>query len=102
MPLDSKESIAGSQYTSLAFTDALHDAGVAGSIGTVGDAYDNAMSKSSFATLEYELGDRRHFKNQIEARMAVFDFIERWDKPTPSAHVPRVPVPDELRSPGRS
>jgi putative transposase len=51
-------------------------------MGTVGDAYDNAMCESFFATLECELLDRRRFRSQAEARMAVFDFIEGWYNPT--------------------
>jgi len=46
------------------------------SMGSVGDAYDNAMCESFFATLECELLDRRCFKTQVEAEMAIFDFIE--------------------------
>jgi putative transposase len=57
------------------------EAGVRPSMGSVGDAYDNAMCESFFATLECELLDRRPFKNQVEARMAVFDFIEGWYNP---------------------
>jgi putative transposase len=49
--------------------------------GSVGDAYDNAMAESFFATLEGELLDRRRFKSQAEARMAVFEFIEGWYNP---------------------
>ena len=45
--LDIYESFAGSQYTSLAFTDALVAAGIAGSIGSVGDALDNALMESA-------------------------------------------------------
>ena len=45
-------------------------------MGSVGDAYDNAMCESFFATLECELLDRHRFKNQAEARMTVFAFIE--------------------------
>ena len=50
-------------------------------MGSVGDCFDNAMCESFFATLECELLDRRHFKTQIEARMAVFKFIEGWYNP---------------------
>jgi putative transposase len=50
-------------------------------MGSVGDCFDNAMCESFFATLECELLDRRHFKTQIEARMAVFEFIEGWYNP---------------------
>ena len=42
------------------------------SMGSVGDAYDNAMCESFFATLECELLDRRRFKTQAEARIAAF------------------------------
>ena len=51
------------------------------SMGSVGDCFDNAMCESFFATLECELLNRRSFKTQAEARMAVFDFIEIWDNP---------------------
>ena len=47
-------------------------------MGSVGDAYDNAMCESFFATLECELLDRQRFRTQTEARRAVFDFIEGW------------------------
>jgi hypothetical protein len=49
--------------------------------GSVGDAYDNAMAESFFATLECELLDRRRFKTQAEARIAVFEFIEGFYNP---------------------
>ena len=45
-------------------------------MGSVGDAYDNAMAESFFATLECELLDRRRFKTHAEARIAIFEFIE--------------------------
>ena len=51
-------SDAGSQYTSLAFTDALHAAGIAGSIGSVGDALDNALMESAIGLYKTELIDQ--------------------------------------------
>ena len=39
------------------------------------------MCESFFATLETELIERKRFRNQAEARMAVFDFIEAWYNP---------------------
>ena len=51
------------------------------SMGSVGDAYDNAMCESFFATLECELLDRHRFRSQAEARMAVFTFVEAWCNP---------------------
>ena len=71
----------GSQYTSLAFGKRCREAGVRPSMGSVGDAYDNAMCESFFATLECELLDRRRFHSQAEARMAVFGFLEGWYNP---------------------
>ena len=50
-------------------------------MGSVGDAYDNAMCESFFATLECELLDRHRFKTQVEVRLAVFEFIEGWYNP---------------------
>jgi putative transposase len=71
----------GCQYTSIAFGKRCGEMGVRPSMGSVGDAYDNAMCESFFATLECELLDRRSFKTQAEARMAVFQFIEGWYNP---------------------
>ena len=55
--------------------------GVRPSMGSVGDAYDNAMCASFFATLECELLDRQRFETQAAARLAVFEFIEGWYNP---------------------
>ncbi len=71
----------GCQYTSLAFGRRCREAGVRPSMGSVGDAYDNAMCESFFATLECELLDRERFRTQADARLAVFDFIEGWYNP---------------------
>jgi putative transposase len=71
----------GCQYTSLAFGRRCREAGVRPSMGSVGDAYDNAMCESFFATLECELLDRERFRTQADARLALFDFIEGWYNP---------------------
>src|SRR6202171_871417 len=71
----------GSQYTSIEFGKRCREAGVRPSMGSVGDAYDNAMAESFFATLECELLDRRRFRTQAEARMAVLEFIEGFYNP---------------------
>jgi len=47
-------------------------------MGSVGDAYDNAMAASFFATLKCELIDRCRFHTRAEATMAVFGYIEGW------------------------
>jgi len=51
------------------------------SMGTVGDAYDNAMTESLFAWLEKELLMHRRFKSRAEARMAIFEWIDGWYNP---------------------
>jgi putative transposase len=66
----------GSQYTSIAFGNRCKEMGVRPSMGTVGDAYDNAMAESFFASLECELIARRSWKTKTEARLAVFTWIE--------------------------
>src|SRR5687768_8275540 len=71
----------GCQYTSIGFGLRCREAGVRPSMGSVGDCYDNAMCESFFATLECELLDRRRFRNQVEARTAVFEFLEGWYNP---------------------
>jgi putative transposase len=71
----------GCQYTSIAFGQRCREMGVRPSMGSVGDAYDNAMCESFFATLECELLDRVRFKTQVDARLAVFEFIEGWYNP---------------------
>jgi putative transposase len=71
----------GCQYTSIAFGKRCEEAGIRPSMGSVGDAYDNALCESFFATLECELLDRNCFRARAEARTAVFEFIEGWYNP---------------------
>lgn len=71
----------GTQYTSIGFGQRCREMGVQPSMGSTGDAYDNAMAESFFATVECELLNRRRFRNQAEARMAIFEWIEGWYNP---------------------
>ena len=66
----------GCQYTSLAFGRRLTDTGLIASMGTIGDALDNAVAESFFATLECELLDRHDWPTRQALQTAVFDFIE--------------------------
>ncbi len=66
----------GSQYTSVAFGLAAHNAGVVPSMGSVGDCYDNAMAESFFATLKTERVHRRSYRTRDEAINDVFTWIE--------------------------
>lgn len=72
----------GSQYTSLAFGGACKRAGIARSMGSVGDCYDNAVAESLWATLEKELLMRRSFATRAQARGAIFDYFETFYNPS--------------------
>src|SRR5262245_10184202 len=71
----------GSQYTAVAYGQRCVTFGIRPSMGSVGDAYDNALCESFFATLECELLDRVRFRTPAEARRALFDYIEGWYNP---------------------
>jgi putative transposase len=71
----------GSQYTSLAFGGRCRETGVRPSMGSVGDAYDNAMCESFFSTLECELLASRRFASQAEAKITCFSYIEGFYNP---------------------
>ncbi len=61
-------------------------------MGTVGDAYDNAMDESFFASLETELIGRYSFQSKAQARMAILTWIEDWYNPAPPQR-PELPLP---------
>jgi putative transposase len=72
----------GSQYTSWVFGQRLRRAGLLGSMGTVGDALDNAVAESFFASLQCELLDRRQWATRAELARAMFHWIEGFYNPT--------------------
>ena len=72
----------GTQYTSWAFGKRLRDAGLLASMGSVGDAYDNAMIESFFETLQREVLDRHQWTTRRELAQAIFEWIEAWYNPT--------------------
>ena len=71
----------GSQYTAHAFAQRCQQMQVRPSMGSVGDAYDNAMCESFFATLECELLTRCAFRTLADAEHAVFAYIDGWYNP---------------------
>jgi putative transposase len=68
----------GSRYVSLAFGQAARDAGIARSIGSRGDCYDNAVAESLFATLKKELVHRRSWPTRRELASEVFEYVEAF------------------------
>ena len=68
----------GSQFVSLAFGQQARAAGIAQSMGSKGDCFDNAVAESFFATLKKELINRRSWPTKAELRTEVFDYIETF------------------------
>ncbi len=87
----------GSQYTSLGFGKRCRDAGIALSMGSVGDCHDNAMAESFFANPECELLDQTRFRNHAEAKPDLFRYIEGWYNPHRRHSAIRNPVTRQLR-----
>ncbi len=71
----------GCQYTSYQFGRRCREAGVKLSMGSIGDAYDNAMAESFFASLKSELVERYDFRTRAAAELAIFRYIEGWYNP---------------------
>ena len=71
----------GGQYRSLELGRTLHDSGIMASMGSRGDAYDNAAAESFMATIKTELVHRQRFKTRDAARLAVFRYIEGFYNP---------------------
>jgi putative transposase len=57
---------------------AARQAGIAVSMGSRGDAYDNAVAETFFATLKKELVNRRSWPSRLELQSAVFEYIEAF------------------------
>jgi len=68
----------GCQYTSLAFGRRLREAGIVGSMGSVGDCFDNAAAENFCATLKTEVLSRRSRTTRAETTTAIFDYIEAF------------------------
>lgn len=68
-------SDAGSQYTSYAFQQVLDDHAVLGSIGSVGDAYDNALAESFVDTFKTELIRDRVWRSRSQLELAIVEWV---------------------------
>ena len=72
----------GSQYTSWAFGRRLRAAGLLGSMGTIGDCFDNSAMESFFGTMQRELLDEHRWDTRKQLALAMFDWIETWYNPS--------------------
>jgi putative transposase len=68
-------SDAGSQYTSFAFTRVLDDHAVLASIGSVGDAYDNALAESFVDSFKTELISDRVWRTRSQLELAIVEYV---------------------------
>jgi putative transposase len=66
----------GSQFTSWAFSERVRQAGLVPSMGTVGDAFDNAVIESFWARLQTELLNRKKWKTPVQLSTALFEYLE--------------------------
>lgn len=71
----------GSTYTSWAFGHRLREAGLLGSMGSIGDCFDNSVAESFFATLQTELLDRSTWPTREGLANAIFSFVEGFYNP---------------------
>ncbi|MEY2419951.1 MAG: putative transposase [Acidimicrobiaceae bacterium] len=68
----------GAQFTSWAFTENVRRLGLIGSMGTVGDCYDNAPMESFWGSMQIELLNRQRWRTNIELAVAIADYIENF------------------------
>lgn len=73
-------SDAGSQYTSIRYTDRLHTAGLAASIGTVGDSYDNAMAEALNGSFKAELIELQGpWRKRRDLEIAIVEWVDWYN-----------------------
>jgi putative transposase len=66
----------GTQYSSMAYREALHGNGLAPSMSRKGNCHDNAVAESFFSNLKNELIHHATCNTRREAKAAIFDYIE--------------------------
>jgi transposase InsO family protein len=71
-----RRPLESGQFVSLAFGQQARAAGIAQSMGSKGDCFDNAVAESFFATLKKELIHGRSWPSKAELRTEVFEYIE--------------------------
>ena len=68
--------VESAQFTSWVFSQRIRNAGLAQSLGTIGDAFDNAVVESFWARMQTELLNRRRWRTRVELSTEIFDWIE--------------------------
>jgi transposase InsO family protein len=71
----------GSQYVSIRYTERLAEAGVERSVGTVGDAYDNAMAETIIGLFKTEVIERRGpWRSFDTVEYATLDWVDWFNR----------------------
>ena len=102
----------GTQFTSWAFTQRARDAGLAVSMGSIGDCFDNAVIEAFWARMQVELLNRRRWRTRLELSNAIFEYLEIFHNRqrrhsslgmlTPSSTRSATPPPPEIRQADRA
>ncbi len=91
-------SDAGSQYTSIRYTERLDDANAAPSIGSIGDSYDNAMAESVIGLYKTELiGPQGPWRNAEEVELATLPYLDWFNNTRLHTEIGDIP-PAELEA----
>lgn len=81
-------SDAGSQYTSIAFTTRLLEAGVDPSVGSVGDAYDNALAETTVGSFKTEMINRHGpWRDVNHVEVATFEWVDFFNTERPHEYL---------------
>ncbi|MGC1166237.1 MAG: integrase core domain-containing protein [Solirubrobacterales bacterium] len=82
----------GSQYTSAEFTQALDDNDVLGSLGSIGDAYDNALAESFVDSFKTELVAERTWRSVAQAELAIVEWVSWFNHRRLHSSIGDIPV----------
>jgi putative transposase len=89
---------AGSQYTSIRYTERLAETGAAPSAGSVGDAYDNALAESEIGLFKTEvIRQQGPWRNLDDVEIATLEWVD-WHNHRPAAHRLRRLHPSRVQS----
>ena len=86
---------AGSQYTSISFTERLIAAGVDASVGSVGDAYDNALAESTIGLYKTELiKNYGPWRNRDHVEIHTLEYVDWYNHRRPHSGAADLPPAD--------
>jgi len=104
-----RQPIESAQYTSIDYTQELTDHGVLASVGSIGDAYDNALAESFVDSFKTELIADRVWRDRAQLELAIVEWVGWFnttrlheslgDLPPAEFEALNAPAGDALRSP---